>query len=373
MSANTPAAISSPGRIIASAGLLFLISLAAAGTALGYGYHDALNYGNTIDVVSIRSAALVGIRVFGSDGAKAVFLNPSALGNVGNMEFTCSISSISWTEEVVDSTNITQRSNQGLGSLGGAAAFRINPDIVIAGGVAKVSDHQYNGTHFLPSDPSHPGIAVVEILESSGGLWEALGGISVNPTGSLRVGVSTGLRFGSVDYTYSYDQMFTPELDSTATWTWEESDFCYHAGAQVGDDIMDAGVSYSSGSGHYRARLCFAGRARAEHINNIRLGFEGEIIAPFKENFFNGKLSLEAPIRTDMELLAGVGFYEGEQMNRVGTAFSVGGRYSRGPFRVECALFHSGRSRNSTAFPEEYSDYVDDSWTQFCIGLGYII
>ena len=64
---------------------------------------------------------------------------------------------------------------------------------------------------------------------------------------------------------------------------------------------------------------------------------------------------------------------EGENMNRVGLAFSVGGNYRVGRMRIDCALSHSGRSRESETFPNEYSDYVDDSWTHFCIGLQYTI
>jgi hypothetical protein len=354
--------------------LVSLILFTVSGISSGYGFHDAMNYGNGINAVSIRSAALVGIKVFGSEGASAVFLNPASLSNVNTFNLTASTSYITWTEEVIDSTSTTQRSGKGLGALTGAVAYRAGSDIVFGAGFARVSDHQYNGTHFLPDDPSHPGIDIVEVLKSDGGLQEALGGVSYRISENITAGVSAGLRFGEVNYDYIYDKKFTPYIDSTLSWSWELSEACYHAGLILGNDELSAGVSYTSGStDHYYSRISIAGRARAEHIGNTIMGFEGEIIDPLGNNYFNGKLSLETPIRDNMNLFAGVGFNEGENMNRVGLAFSVGGNYNIGPIRLECALSNSGRSRKATSFPDEYSDYVDDSWTHFCIGLQYMI
>lgn len=370
----SPVAVRKGASSIISLILLQLFMLFGfTGISEGYGYHDALYNGNSIDVISIRSAAMVGIRVFGSDGPSALFINPASLHGINQFEGSISISSVAWTEEIIDSTSVVQRSDQGLGSLSGAIAFRAGSDIVLSGGLAKVSDHQYKGTHYMPDDPSHPGIAIIEFLDASGGLWEALGGMSLNLQDNLVVGLSTGMRFGKVEYNYIWDAYYTPEVDSISCWSWETSDFCYHAGILLGDEDTGIGASYTSGSDHYYSRVSIAGRARAEHIHNIRMGFEGEAISIFEDNYFNGKLSLEAPIRDDVNLLTGVGFYEGEDMNRVGTAFSVGGNYTLNRIIFECALFHSGRSRKSTSFPDEYSDFVDDSWTQFCFGLSYLL
>lgn len=342
--------------------------------ALGYGFHDALSHGNSVDVLSLRSAAMVGIRVFGSEGATSLFTNPATLHNVGRLNISVSASTMAWTEEVVDSTSVTQRSGSGMGALTGAMAYRVGPDLVFGAGVAKVSDFRYDGTHFLPENPSHPGIDILETLVATGGLWEALGGISWSLNDNLKAGVSGGLRFGGVSYEYAYDAKYTPGVDSTSVWSWDLSDACYHAGFVVGDDLMSAGASYTSGSeDRYHSRLSIAGRARAEHIGNTTMGFEGEIISPFDRNYFNGKLSLETPIRREISLMAGVGFNDGENMSRVGMAFSVGGNYTSERTKVEVALSHIGRSRQSTSFPDEYSDHVDDSWTHFSIGLQYMI
>ena len=351
--------------------LQVFIVLCMAGSSEGYGYHDALNMGNSIDVISIRSAAMVGIRVFGSDGPTALFINPASLHSVNRFEGSFSASSIAWTEEIIDSTSVIQRADRSLGSLSAAVAFRAGSDIVLSGGFAKVSDHQYTGTHLMPEDPAYPDVAIIEILEASGGLWEALGGLSWSLKDNLIIGLSTGMRFGKVEYSYTHDLYRTPEVDSISNWSWEDSDICYHAGILFGGEDTGIGASYTSGSDHYLSRVSLAGRARAEHIGNIRMGFEGEVISIFEDNYFNGKLSLEAPIRDDINLFTGIGFYEGENMNRVGTAFSVGGNYTLDRILFECALFHSGRSRKSTSFPNEYSDSVDDSWTQFCLGMSY--
>ncbi|MCD4700783.1 MAG: hypothetical protein K8S24_02900 [Candidatus Aegiribacteria sp.] len=356
--------------LIALIAILFIVPA----VSFGYGFHDALTYGNSINVISIRSAALVGIRVFGADGASAVFLNPASLSNVNSFSVTASTSSMAWNEEVIDSTSITQRSGTGFGSFTGAVAYRTGSDLVLGAGIAKVSDHQYDGTHFLPDDPAHPGIDTIELLKANGGLWEALGGASWSISDNLTAGVSAGLRFGEVTYEYTFDKKYTPETDSTSSWSWDLSEACYHAGFILADDELSAGMCYTSGSSdHYYSRISIAGRARAEHIGNSTMGFEGEIIDPFDNNFFNGKLSIETPIGNDMNIMAGIGFNEGENMNRVGIAFSIGGNYRTGRMRVDCALASCGRSRKSTSFPDEYSDYVDDSSAHFCIGLQYMI
>ena len=345
--------------------------LSFSGSVHGYGYFDALGFGNTVNSVSVRSAALAGIRVFGAEGPSALFMNPATLSEVDRFQSSLSVSSIAWAEEVVDTTHTTLRSGSGLGALTGATGLRVDDDIVVAMGVAMVADHQYDGTHYLPEDPSQPGVDRVEILRASGGLWEALGGVSWEFAEGFSAGLSGGLRFGGVDYDYSYDDYSFPGVDSVSSWSWELSEPCFHAGITARDDLMGAGASFTSGSEHYHSRISIAGRARAEHIGNVTMGFEGDVVDPFGGNYFTGKLSLETPIRQLINLFSGVGFYEGTNMNRVGLVFSVGGNITVGGFRVECALFHSGRSRKSTSFPEEYADYVDDSWTQFSLGIDY--
>ncbi len=344
--------------------------------SLGYGFHDSQGYGDAVDAVSVRSAAMGGARVFGSKGAAALFMNPASLSGVGKLNITGSATLLEWTEDVVDSidTESITRSDNGLGGLTGAAAFRISPEMVIGIGCARVSDFQYDGTHFLPEDPAHPGVDIIERLVSKGGLWEALGGTSWRLSNLVTAGASAGLRFGTVTYDYSLDKKFTPGIDSSSVWSWDLSEFCYHGGITVGDDLFNAGVCYTSGSqDRYYSRLAIAGSATAEHLGNTTVGFEGEIRSPFDENLFDGKLSIVAPIRDRVDLMAGVGFRDAVSMHRVGTIFSVGGSYTAEKLRLDFAIFTNSRSRRSTSFPNEYSSHVDDSWTNFCLGLQYMI
>lgn len=357
-------------RVILPA-LLPVLLLLCSSAALGYGFHDALNMGNGIDAVGIRCAALVGSKVFGGEGPVAVLLNPAGLAAVDGFQVTASGAIVAWGEAVVDSTSTIKRAGTGFSTATGAFAHRLVDGIVIAAGVAKVMDNQYDGTHYLPNDPSQPDIDRVEILTATGGLWEAVGGLSYNITGGVAVGASAGIRFGNADFTYTFDESYTPFTDSTSTWSWEEQEFCYHGGVTLDDGILSAGVCFISGSEHYEPRIAVAARAVAEHLANSRMGFEAEVISPFEGNYFQGKLSLETPIRSDFNILTGVGFYEGENMNRTGLAFSLGGDYRVGEFLFETAMYYSGRSRKSTSFPSEYSDSVEDNWTLFSVGISY--
>ena len=110
---------------------VILVLIVVPGIVQGYGFHDALNYGNSIDVISIKSAALVGIRVFGADGASALFLNPASLSNVNSFNATSSVSYLAWKEEIVDDNDRIQRSDTGFGALTGALAYRAGSDIVV--------------------------------------------------------------------------------------------------------------------------------------------------------------------------------------------------------------------------------------------------
>jgi hypothetical protein len=352
-----------------SAVIVILIGVSAR--VSGYGFHDALGDGNSIECVDPRSGALVGSKVFGTEGPSALFLNPAALSGIEGFMTSVSGSAVTWGEVIVDSTSRTKRAGTGFNALTGALALRVSPSLVVAGGVARITDNQYDGTHYLPNDPTEPDIDRVEILQASGGLWEALGGTSVQITDHLSAGLSAGLRFGSADFVYVYDQYFTPGIDSTAEWTWDEEGICYHAGLTLKDGVLGIGAVYTSGSDHYPDRIAAGATALAEHLGHSTIGFEVEVLSPFMDNHFRGKLSVATPLRPEINLLTGVGFYDGENMYRTGMAYSLGGNYRIGRLMFETAVFFSGRSRNSTSFPSEYSDSVEDNWTVFCIGMDY--
>jgi len=360
-----------PGNRPRRLGLVLLLLSAVAVPVSGYGFHDALGSGNAIECINLRSGALASSRVFGASGPSALFLNPAALSGIEGFMTGVSASTVTWGEVVVDTTSRTKRAGRGLNALTGAMALRISPSFVLAGGVARVSDNQYDGTHYLPNDPTEPDIDRVEILSVSGGLWEALGGASFEISDHAVAGASAGLRFGGADYAYTFDESFTPFVDSTSEWEWSEQEPCWHLGFVLDDGILGVGTAYTSGTDHYSDRIAAAGRALAEHLGNSTIGFEIEVISPFDANDFIGKLSVSTPLRPEIDLLTGVGFYDGEEMERTGMAYSLGGNYRLGSLLFETAVFYSGRARKSTSFPSEYSDSVEDNWTVFSIGASY--
>ena len=351
--------------------ILLLVLLGLTVPVMGYGFHDALFEGNSIEAVSTRSAALAASKVFGAEGPTALFINPAALCGIESFRISLSGSMVTWGEVVVDSTSQTKRAGTGVNAATGALALRVSPGFVLSGGVARVADNQYDGTHFLPNDPTEPDIDRVEILNASGGIWEALGGVAVDISENMKAGVSAGLRFGRTDFLYSFDQSYTPETDSTSEWTWEKKEFCYHAGFMVDDGEMGIGFAYTSSSEHYPGRIAGGARVLAEHLGNSTIGFEAEVISPFDENSFFGKLTVQMPLREDMNIMTGVGFYDGANMERTGMAFSLGGNIRFDQILLETAVFYSGRSRRSTSFPQEYSDNVEDNWTVFSLGASY--
>ncbi len=340
-------------------------------SAFGYGYHDALDRGTHINTVGIRSAALGGTHIFGTDDASNLFLNPAGLSGVEGISVYLSGATAAWNESVHDSTMVTQRGDFGIGGTTGAFGLRLTDNLVIAGGMGRIVDNQYRGTHYLPNDPSQPEIDIVEILESTGGQWEALGGISFTAVNDLSVGVSAGMRMRHCDYTYQFDISHTQETDSIAEWSESSDEFCYRGGLSYLTERFESGVTYSSETDFYYSRVAFGARLCAAHLNNIWVGFEGEVVDPFGDGYFEGRLSFEIPMEDKMEILTAVGFIEGENMYRTGMIFSLGGTAHFAKLDLDFVLSSNNRCRTNTTFPEEYSDYVNDSWTTFGLGFNY--
>jgi len=138
MSSGTKALISS----VSVRSILFSLLLLSTTITYGYGFHDALNFGNGIDAVSIRSAALGGSKVFGANGPIAILLNPAGLSEVEGFMISTSGAIVAWSEAIVDSTATTKRAGTGFGTATGAVAFRVSPSFVFGAGAAKVMDNQ---------------------------------------------------------------------------------------------------------------------------------------------------------------------------------------------------------------------------------------
>lgn len=339
--------------------------------AFGYGYHDALGRGTVINTVGLQAAALGGTRVFGTDNPSALFLNPAELVDVGGISIYCSGASAAWNESVHDSTRVTERGDFGIGGSTCVIALPVSAGIVVSGGMARIVDNQYRGTHYLPNDPSQPEIDVVEILEASGGQWEALGGVSVLITDGFSAGISAGMRIRRCEFEYQYDRSHTPQIDSIVDWSERTDEFCYHSGFNYTSDAFESGITYTSETEFYYSRAAFGGRLKAAHLSNVWVGFEGELIDPLDRNYFNGRLSFEIPMEDKLKIMTAVGFIEGENMYRTGMIFSLGGSADFGNLILDFVLSTNSRCRSNTSFPEEYSDYVNDSWTAFGLGVNY--
>ncbi len=103
------------------------------------------------------------------------------------------------------------------------------------------------------------------------------------------------------------------------------------------------------------------------------MGFEAELASPLDQNLFLGKLFLTMPLTKSLEALISVSFDDNRVANRSGFGFGMGFSGRVGQFTIGGGVLNRFRARMDSAFPEETSDRVDDSYTIINLGVSYTI
>lgn len=344
--------------------LLLLTSL-----SYGFGYFDAVTNGTPLPGLTPASAALGTSRAIGIAEPACLFTNPALTANLP-LGVQAAASLDSWTERVLQSdVEKTTRTYMTYDNLTGAVVIPAG-GFSFNAGYAKVAEFGYEGTHTV-YDPSGVSELGVSVLYSSGGQWEAMGGLSKAITGSLSAGFSAGMRMARADYEYFFNSHNISIPDSSSVWSLDETEFAWHGGIALGGDLFKSGVSYSSETDHMQDVVAFGISAFAEHLNDITVGFEGEVNSPFDENHFLGKLSVIMPLRSNLNALTSVSFDDQRVANRAGLGFGLGFDLSLDRMDLTGGVISRFKARKNSAFPDEESDRVDDAVTQFSFGVAY--
>jgi hypothetical protein len=351
-----------------SAYLLFSL-LAAAGVCFGFGYHDSMTNGSPIPGLSPLSLALGSVKAVGVSEAASIFTNPAQTSFSGASLQVVGAFSV-WKEKVLQSD--IEKSVRTLTSANNFTGAVIYPvyGITLGAGAARVAEFSYVGTHTVFNDPSKPPVGTA-ILEASGGQWEMLGSVSTVVTGSLAAGFSGGVRTAGADYTYQFNSQSPVVPDSSRQWSFDEREFAWHAGLAWQGDLFSSGFSYSSGTSRMEDVLALGGSAFAAHLRNITVGFEAELASPADQNRFKGKLFIHMPLRAELNAHTSVSFDDQRVANRAGFGFGLGFDLELGGLNLASGVLTRFTARKNTAFPDEESDRVDDSITQFNVGLVY--
>jgi len=343
---------------------LFTVSV-----SYGFGYYDSMTNGTVIPGLSPSTSALGSAKAIGIDEAVCLFTNPAMTAGLP-LTIQGNAASISWSERVLESDiEKTVRTLTTFDNITAAAVYPLGR-ISLGAGYAKVAEFGYEGTHTLFDNPEDPPMGV-ELLYVTGGQWETMGSVSIELSESVSAGFSGGMRSVRAEYEYDFNSERFSIPDSSSEWTIDRSDFAWHAGVHLDGDLFKSGCCYSSGTEYMEESVSIGISAFAEHLKNITVGFEGELISPLDSNHFIGKLSVIMPLTKNLDALTSASFDDQRVANRAGFGFGLGFNGHIDRFNLGIGIINRFRARKDTAFPNETADRVDDSVTQFVFGIGY--
>ncbi|NLP06540.1 hypothetical protein GX411_11420 [Candidatus Fermentibacteria bacterium] len=348
------------------------LTLAITGSALAFGFYDALDGGTPLPSIGAFSASTGGVRSTYAADALSIFLNPAGLARRDRPSLTASGGVLAWKEAFRYGTQRASRSGTIQGSNCFAVAYPAGEWLVVGAGAAAVARAEYDGSRYLEQPGLEGEPESIEMISTGGSQWEALGSVAASPTGWLDVGVSSGLRFGTLETEYSSTDE-EGAIDSTSLITIEISELALRAGAQARADLFLLGVCYCPGGDHYRSSLACGMEVVAPQLANTIVGIEGEVYSPLADNDFTGRLHINHPIGTKTALRVGLSFSEYPEVSGRGMGFSLGGSRVFGPARADLAVQWATRSADGDFVPGEIADRIDDSTAEFLLGVTLVL
>ncbi len=338
-----------------------------ATSAFSFGYYDSITRGTMIQGLSPATTSLGSVRALGVQEPVGVFFNPAQTAALPfGVQLTCS--SIQWSESVIQ-TDVEKMVRTYLTHDNGAAAIVYPAGIFVVGaGIAKVGEFGYEGSHTVYDDPDDPEIGVA-VLYADGVQWETLGSVSAMITDKMSAGISAGMRTVHADYAYIFNSHEYLIPDSSSVWSVDDREFAWHAGIALDGEMFDSGISYSSETDYMDDIIAFGASALAPHLKNTTVGLEAQIASPLDHNRFVGDMFVKMPFNTKLNALVSVSFDDNRVASRAGLGFGLGFDLRLGRFDLAVGLLNRFKSRKNTAFPNEQSDRVDDSFTMLTLGV----
>lgn len=335
----------------------------------GFGYFDSVNKGTPLPGLSPAAAALGTARAIGLQEPACLFTNPSQTAELST-SVQLSGSMDAWTERVI--VNDLETTTRTFNTYKGITTAFIIPagGVTLGAGFARVAEFGYEGAQTVWLQPDDPELGVA-VLYADGGQYEAMGSVATKIAGTLSMGISAGIRSASADYEYYFNSHTFGVPDSSAIWSVDSTEFAWHAGLSMGGELFKSGFSYSSETEYMEDVVAMGISAFAAHLNNITVGFEGEVTSPFKENRFLGKLSIIMPLRDNLNALTSVSFDDQRVANRAGFGFGLGFSLNLNRIDLSAGIISRFKARKDSAFPDETSDRIDDAVSQFSFGVLY--
>jgi len=333
----------------------------------GYGYPDAMGQGSPLpgyDAISQGFGGVSSVNV----GSINLFGNPAELYSTGS-SLSFSTGALIFKQTVDDGLGRHTLTYAGLGPAGFQAGLNTSfADIAV--GIAKIRDYAYTGEYFFLDSNPEPIIAGFENLTVSGGVWEAAIGAARKLPYGLKVGASAGYRTGDINYEYYWHHFSESIEDSSSSWSREEGEFAWRAGASFSvGNATTVGAAYSSESENcpssITAGIVFGDLARGFpgvgveariYDTEENTGWAGNVfggIHPEHNLFFRGGVTLSS--RGGNQSSAALGIAMGITVN-----------FSR--VNLDAAFNYNSESRNGNVFGFPSAQTITDIVTGFTIG-----
>ena len=353
--------------------LLLMLLVSTVGSVSAFGYLDANGNGTGLPGYSALSVGFGGAKAVGFGDALSVLTNPADIYRIPGTSVSLSVGPGVIREMVEDSLGKHDRTWLTLGNLSGAVKFQVSPSLAVAAGVAAVSDFSYDGLHYTydtDPGPEYGQITEERSLRVTGGLWESAAGFAWRPATWINVGLSAGLRFGTVSYDSTFKDRREPENDNEIKWTIDESEAAWHAGIAIPMNLARIGLCYTSGGEHYDASLAAGALLYTDDARQAAFGAEAEITDPGDTNALTVRI-LGQFLPSPNFAVRGCFFFmdRADEVDREGLGLAVGTTIGLGKVSLNGGFSWSSVDRSALAFGYEAPEDIKDSASLVSFGV----
>lgn len=355
------------GGIVKS--LVFLTAISVC--AFGYGYWDIFDYGGRVISLSPVSAALAGATLPDGSSALSVFSNPAGLAGMNSSSVSLSGWGTGWREEIYYHYSCIDPYRFNIGAMSprgsAAVAFPLGDGFTLGAGIATVAQYEMRATAKVYTE-IRPGVRVVFknlIAGGSGDLNEALLAFA-GYAGSVRFGVSSGIRFGSGESTVYSNRADGEQFDSTYNYSWDASGFALRAGAETRLGYTSIYSTFISGDDRYES---YAGAGGCASFPFLKGGFLGTELG-IRDG---SELVVSAYTRLPWLIPGSNGYigitgYRPKGAIKNGMGISSGLDYTFDSNKVTMAYQWNCRYRDGCYVPVDCINWLYDSGESFIIG-----
>ncbi|MEN8209653.1 MAG: hypothetical protein ABFR50_10430, partial [Candidatus Fermentibacteria bacterium] len=158
-------------------------------------------------------------------------------------------------------------------------------------------------------------------------------------------------RFGEASYDSTFEDRVNPENDTTVAVSWDESEFCWHAGIMIPLNMTSVGISWASATDHYDARVAAGVLLYTGDSKQGALGAEAEIVDPGDANNLEGRFIGQFSPSNSLSFRGALFFSDrNEEIESQGLGISLGAGLALGRITLNGGFSWSSVTRESFAF-----------------------